>query len=290
MPAATVKPTLRRLPRNADPEEIMKIARQDGGLIIENFLTSDQLRAFNNELDPALEKLKPGSTHADKWTADFHGSNTKRLTNVVTHSKTFREQLLDDDFVHTLCEKVFREESGTYWMTSAQVIEIGPDSPAQPLHRDLENQYPFVTMGPSGPEVSLNFLIGLTEFTNENGATRVIPGSHLWPDFSDRGKQDMTIPAEIKAGDAILVPGKLVHGGGANRTTDQYRRAVAFTFQPGFLTPEEAYPFMVDMKLATQMSPRAQQMLGFRSQYPKGSPGLWQNDYKELGAFLGLDG
>jgi len=288
MRIALQEPTLRRVPRTTPAEEIFKYIQEEGGVIVQSFLTDDEVRRFNAELQPSIDKLGPGSTHSDPWTNEFHGNNTKRLTNLVTYSKTFREEVLDDDFVHQIAEKIFLEESGSYWMTTAQVIEIGPNSKAQPLHRDLENDYPFVTMGPSGPQVMLNFLIAMTDFTEENGATRVIPGSHQWPDFNDRGQPEMTIPALMNKGDALVIGGKIVHGGGANITADNYRRAIAFTFQPGFLTPEEAYPFLVDMKIVKQMSPRAQKMIGFRSQYPKGSPGLWQTDYKEIGDYLGL--
>ena len=100
----------------------------------------------------------------------------------------------------------------------------------------------------------------------------------------------MTVPATMKAGDVLCIGGKIVHGGGANTTADEYRRGVAFSFNPGFLTPEEAYPFIVPMELAESMSPRAQQMLGFRSQYPKGSPGLWLHNYSEIADYLHLNG
>jgi ectoine hydroxylase-related dioxygenase (phytanoyl-CoA dioxygenase family) len=156
------------------------------------------------------------------------------------------------------------------------------------LHRDLENWFPFIGMGPDGPEVTLNFLIALTDFTEENGATRVIPGSNHWSDFEDRGTPEQTIPAIMNAGDALLFSGKTAHGGGANQTSDEYRRAVAFALNPGFLTGEEAYPFLVDMEIAKTLSPRVQRLLGFRSQYPTGSPGLWQVDYADLGDYLKL--
>ena len=290
MPSATAKPTLRRVPAISSPEEILKIVSEDGGVILEDFLTPAQVESWNAELDPALAKLAPGYEVPDNVErAAFHGDNTKRLTNIVTHSKTFREQLLDKDSVHEIAARVFEQESGSYWLGAAQVIEIGPGNPAQPLHRDLENHHPFVTMGSAGPEVALNFLIALSDFTEGNGATHVIPGSHKWPDFNDRGNQDMTIPAEMRKGDCLLINGKVCHGGGHNQSTDFYRRACAFTFQPGFLTPEEAYPFMVDMKMVKTMSRRAQQMVGFRSVYPKGSPGLWCIDVKELGAQIGLE-
>jgi ectoine hydroxylase-related dioxygenase (phytanoyl-CoA dioxygenase family) len=288
--AALTKPqALESVPSDTPVEEILAIVARDGGVIIKNFLTRDQIDRFNAEVEPAMKALKPGSTHENEMIAAFHGSNTKRLTNLVTLSPTFRNEIIEHRLVHELSDAVFVEESGTYWMTTAQVIEIGPGNDAQMLHRDLENWYPFVGLGKSGPEVIVNFLIAFTDFTEENGATRVIPGSNHWDDFEDRGTPEDTIPAVMKAGDALFYSGKTVHGGGANRTEDQYRRGVAFALNAGFLTGEEAYPFLVDLEIAKTLSPRVQRMLGFRSQYPTGSAGLWQVDYAELGGYLGLD-
>ncbi|WP_318212018.1 MULTISPECIES: phytanoyl-CoA dioxygenase family protein [unclassified Streptomyces] len=269
-------------------EEILKVVTRDGGVIIKGFLTQEQIVRFNAEIEQPLRSLAPGSLHEDEIVAAFHGSNTKRLTNLVTHSATFRSEVIDHPLVHEISDLVFLQESGTYWMTTAQVIEIGPGNKAQMLHRDLENWFPFIGMGPGGPEVTINFLVALTDFTEENGATRVIPGSNHWSDFEDRGTPEQTIPAVMNAGDVLLISGKTAHGGGANRTGDEYRRGLAFTFNAGFLTGEEAYPFLVDRELAKTLSPRVQRMLGFRSQYPTGSPGLWQVDYADLGDHLGL--
>lgn len=288
MSSTIEKPQLRRLPKDSNSPDILSVIRADGGVIIQNFLSQDQLQRFNIEIDHEIAQLNAGSAHTDEFISKFHGINTKRLTNLVTLSQTFREELLDSDSVHAIAEQVFLEESKSYWMTTAQVIEIGPGNAAQPLHRDLENDYPFIAMGPAGPEVSLNFLIALSDFSEENGATRVIPGSNHWPDFNDRGTPEMTIPAEMSAGDVLLISGKVVHGGGANQTPNTSRPGVAFTLQPGYLTPEEAYPFLIKMDLVKKLSPRAQKIIGFRSQYPKGSPGLWQIDYKEIGDYLGL--
>ncbi|MDX2561848.1 phytanoyl-CoA dioxygenase family protein [Streptomyces sp. TX20-6-3] len=269
-------------------EEILEIVTRDGGVVIKGFLTQEQIVRFNAEIEQPLRALAPGSTHEDEIVAAFHGSNTKRLTNLVTHSATFRSEIIDHPLVHEISDLVFLQESGTYWMTTAQVIEIGPGNKAQMLHRDLENWFPFIGMGPGGPEVTINFLVALTDFTEENGATRVIPGSNHWSDFEDRGTPEQTIPAVMNAGDVLLFSGKTAHGGGANRTGDEYRRGLAFAFNAGFLTGEEAYPFLVDRELAKTLSPRVQRMLGFRSQYPTGSPGLWQVDYADLGDHLGL--
>lgn len=288
MTTTQTKQVLRSVSRDTPIEEILEIVATDGGVIIKEFLTADQVARFNADVESHMNALRPGSSHEDEFIADFHGSNTKRLTNLVTHSETFRNEIIDDDLVHELLDKTFLEESGTYWMTTAQVIEIGPGNKAQVLHRDLENWYPFIGMGPKGPEVIVNFLIAFTDFTEENGATRVIPASNHWEDFEDRGRPEDTIPALMNAGDALFFSGKTVHGGGANRTSDEYRRAVALAFNPGFLTGEEAYPFLIDMDIAKKLSPRVQRLVGFRSQYPVGSPGLWMSNYDELGDALGL--
>lgn len=99
------------------------------------------------------------------------------------------------------------------------------------------------------------------------------------------GKQEDTVPAEMEAGDLLLFSGKLIHGGGANCTKDHVRRALTIPFQPGYLTPEEAFAYLVDMDIARSMAKRAQKMIGFRSTFPTGSPGLWQNDSKEIATF-----
>ncbi|MFF7441609.1 phytanoyl-CoA dioxygenase family protein [Streptomyces sp. NPDC008122] len=280
--------SLRRIPASAPVDEILAVFHEDGGVIIEGLLTPEQVERFNREIEQPLQKLAAGSKHEDEFVAEFHGKNTKRLTNLVTLSETFRREVIDHDLVHALADAVYLDESGTYWMTTAQVIEIGPGNAAQFLHRDLENYFPFVGMGPAGPEVTVNFLIALTDFSEENGATRVIPGSNHWEDFEDRGTPEQTIPALMRAGDALFFSGKTVHGGGANVTSDEYRRAVGFALNPGYLVGEEAHPFLIDLDLAKTLSPRVQRLVGFRSQYPKGSPGLWQVDYSELADHLGL--
>jgi ectoine hydroxylase-related dioxygenase (phytanoyl-CoA dioxygenase family) len=280
MSAPTLK--LQQVRASEGRDAVLNALREDGAVIIKGLFTRDQVRRLNEEVQPAMDKLKVGSKHSDDWLQEFHGDNTKRLNNVVSLSKTFRHEILEKDLIHELCEEIYMKDAGGYWMNSAQVIDIGPASKAQPLHRD-QWQFPiFTRCGADAPEASVNFVVALTDFTDENGATRVIPRSHKWSDFQQNGTPEDTIPAEMEVGDACFITGKVVHGGGANRTSDVTRRGITLVFQCSYLTPEEAYPFLVDREIAKALSPRAQRMIGFRSQFLKDSPGVWKRDYGEV--------
>jgi len=279
MSAPTTK--LQHVHPSEGADAVLAALREDGGVIIKGLFTKDQVRRLNEEVQPAVDRLGAGSKAPDEFLKDFYGDKTKRLIGLVGISKTFRQEFLECELIHKICEKIYLKDAGGYWMNSSQLIDIGPGSAAQPLHRD-QWQFPvFTHCGPEAPEASCNFLVALSEFTDENGATRIIPGSHKWDDFSQNGTQEDTIPAEMEIGDACFITGKVVHGGGANRTTDVTRRGVAMVFQCSYLTPEEAYPFTIPKEIAKTLTPRGQRMTGFRSQYLKDSPGVWKTDYAE---------
>ncbi|KAK3618431.1 hypothetical protein LTR56_024654 [Elasticomyces elasticus] len=289
MPHPTQASIRRVDPTKASPAEVIAIIREEGGVVLQGFIAPESVQQINHELDEPLANMAPGSTHGAEHIRKFHGAQTKRMTNMVVRSKTFREQLFDHDYIHDLCRHTFHNETGSYWIMSTQLIEIGPGNVEQALHRDADQYQVFSKLGNDGPEAVLNFLCALTDCTKDNGATRVVPGSNKWPDWSVRATQDDTVSADLDAGDVLLINGRLMHGGGANRTQEN-RRVLSWSFIPSFLTPEEAYPLIVPMDLAKTLSPRGQRMLGFRSQFPMNSPGLWQSDYSELGDFLGLEG
>jgi ectoine hydroxylase-related dioxygenase (phytanoyl-CoA dioxygenase family) len=219
----------------------------------------------------------------------FFGHRTKRMTNLVAISATYRERYVDNDILHDYVSALLNESCDSYWLSASQLIEIHPGEIAQPLHRDMGNFPIFRQYGPGGPEVIINSLLALTDSTEESGATRVIPGSHKW-DFDREFTPEMTVAATMRAGSALLFSGKLVHGGGANVTDDFRRRLVTTPFNPGYLVPEEAYPFAISLEEARTMSPRVQQLIGFRSFHQPRMQGgsLWQHNFIELSDHLGL--
>jgi ectoine hydroxylase-related dioxygenase (phytanoyl-CoA dioxygenase family) len=207
----------------------------------------------------------------------FAGSKTIRFSSLGKLTPAFFE-MLDNPVYTGIADAVLLPNCGSYWVNSGQAMLIGPGEVAQMLHRDCLNWVQFCApMWPNCPEITVSAMIALEEVTEELGATRVIPGSHVWEDLWDFGNQSQTVPAELNPGDALVYSGKLVHGGGANVTQDRWRRAMHLSFVAGWLVPEESSPLdYTDAELA-DVSPRVQRLLGHRSYDP--SPhrggGLW---------------
>lgn len=281
--------SFRHLPFGTPVPDVMEHYSRDGGVILEGALTPDEVARVNAELDPYLVDYHVGSVGGDDLKRAFWGGLTKRITNTIMLSPTYRERYLCRDPLHNYVAAVFEGVSESFWLQSTQTIEIMPGEKAQMLHRDAGNYPVFNRYGADGPEITCNTLLALVDVDELCGATRIIPGSHRW-DYSREVDASMTVPAELKAGSIFFYSGKLVHGGGANRSIATRRRVISTAFNPGFLVPEEAYPFTVPTEMVRRLPHRLQQALGFRSFHQRAPVGgsLWQHNYEELGDFLNL--
>ena len=270
---------LRRLSAIAPLEDVMAIYTEDGGLIIEGLFPTAVIEQARNDLLRAAENFVPGAA-TQGLGADgkaFVGANTIRFSSLGKFTGAYFA-MLDNPIYAAIADEVLLPNCGSYWVNTGQAMLIGPGEPAQMLHRDCDN-WPQLcaTTWPNCPDVTISAMIALEEVTEQLGATRVIPGSHKWANYSDRGNQDQTYPAEMQVGDALIYSGKLVHGGGANLTVDKWRRAMHLSFLIGWLTPEESSPIdYTDDELAN-CSPRVRTLLGHGSYDPRphSGGGLW---------------
>ncbi|MEN3752383.1 phytanoyl-CoA dioxygenase family protein [Mangrovibacter sp. SLW1] len=182
---------------------------------------------------------------------------------------------------------IFDEVSDSAWLSTAQVIEIQPEEKSQYLHRDCDNYPLFRRFGCKMPDIMCNCIVALSEYTEEMGATRAIPGSHIWDDFSYQPTQEETIAIVMEKGDAFLFSGKTIHGGGTN-ISNKPRRAMAMAFNAGWLVPEEALPLVIPIEMAKTLTPQAQQLMGFRSFHNTKLEGgsVWTVNFEELGKYL----
>lgn len=271
--------TLHRISAKAPIDKIMQILAEDGGLIIEGLFPVEVIERMRTAVLSAVDQFQPGAATQGLGEAGkaFVGHNTVRFSSLGKISPAFFD-MLDNPVYAAIADAALLPSCGSYWVNTGQAMLIGPDSPAQGLHRDCEN-WPDVSLAdwPNGPELTLSAMIALDEMTEELGATRVIPGSHKWADFAAHGDQSMSVPAEMQPGDALVYSGKVIHGGGANQTPDRWRNAMHLSYVVGWLTPEESSPIdYTDEELADQ-SPRVQRLLGHRSYDPRPhhGGGLW---------------
>ena len=203
----------------------------------------------------------------------------------MRHSPTYREAMLASPLIAEYVAGLVPGAPGAHAMGASQGIEIQPGEKAQVLHRDATTHLELLQRtGPDGPEILVNMLLALTDITEDMGATRVIPGSHLWEDFSTPADQADTIPAILNAGDVLFISGRVLHGGGANSTADRKRRIISTAFNIPFFMGEEAWPFAIPLEEARRYPAQVQSFLGFRSvSFGGEQPGfLWRVNMNPL--------
>lgn len=238
------------------PDHIIDDLRTAGAVVISGFITPAAVAAINDELEPFVRVRQSGFRHEDDT---FYGSNTVRIQALAAKSSTFIGSVLLNDLMKLIADDVLLPNCGSYWMSQAETIFIGPGSPKQELHRDDLN---WSVAQKLGVDLQVSVLVALGDYDADVGATMVIPHSHLLPLDEPMDPAD-AISIEMSPGEALVYLGSTVHGGGANRTADRVRRALYMGLLVGWLTPEEAVPFGVSEALAATLSPRARQLLGW---------------------------
>ncbi len=270
---------LQRISAQAPLADLLATYESDGGLIVEELFPREVIDALRSDVLRTARDFAPGAATQGLGDAGkfFVGANTIRFSSLGKVSPAFFS-LLDNPVYAAIADAVLLPICGSYWVNTGQAMLIGPESDAQALHRDCEN-WPQLcaALWPDCPDVTVSAMIALDEVTEEIGATRVIPGSHHWQDIRDRGTPEMTVPAELSPGDALVYSGKVLHGGGANRSRDRWRLAMHLSFLVGWLTPEESSPLDYSDAELAERSPRVQRLLGHRSYSPRPQPGggLW---------------
>jgi ectoine hydroxylase-related dioxygenase (phytanoyl-CoA dioxygenase family) len=210
------------------------------------------------------------------------GSRTIRVNGLAAKSSTFVDLCLDD-MILGVADLRLIPDGGSTQINDTQVIAIGPGETAQYLHRD-QTAWPWFNQHlPDGPEITVIAMVALTDCTEANGATRVVPYSHLRPDADELFDPARSVPAEMTAGSVLLFSGKTIHGGGANHTLDEWRWALHVSYLLGWLRTEEAHAFTVPSHRAASLPRRAKELLGF-SEYnpaPHGGGRLWLVDFED---------
>ena len=227
---------LRHLGADAPLDAVVAELREAGGVIVEGLLDADTLARFNAELDPQLDAAQPDREFVNPAIAWFFGKRTRHLTAVAARSRVFATEILCHPTYVGVCDAILGPACARYQLNIAHVLDRGPGAEAQLLHRD---ELVWVHMPRPHPELQVASVIALVDFTADNGATRVIPGSHLW-DWNRMPEPGEIAVAEMPAGSGVVYLGTTLHGGGPNTTSGEWRRGMHLSYVVGWLRTEEA--------------------------------------------------
>ena len=268
------------------PTEILAALAASGAVIVHDLVPPEVLSALRADLHEIADGRQPGTDTPSEALRRFWGEHTVRFTQLSERSAAFR-RMLDDPTLHAVARALLLPHCTSYWLNTGQAMFLAPGQVAQQLHRDADNWWRINR--PDGPEVTVSCMVALDDFTAANGATHVVPGSHRWPDFARLpDASDPIVQAVMPAGSALLYTGKVLHGGGENRSA-AWRRGLHLSFVLGWLTPEEAVPLAVSWETVRDAPAHVQQLLGWRSTtLSDGGGRLWTIDYEDVPVGLSL--
>ena len=235
-------------PPDTPPDALAARLARDGYVIIEDLAAPLTARA-REELTPHID--------AAPWGHDsFLGFRTKRVGGLLAKSSAVRELVLDPT-VLALADRLLLPHCARYRLNFSGIMHLAPGAEAQSLHRD-GLIYPLVH--PHPPTI-MPTMWALSDFSAENGATRIVPGSHRW-EHDRMPYEDEIIAAEMPAGSVLVYTGGVLHGGGDN-CSDHVRTGLALQYALGWLRQEENQYLVNPPEIAREYPEKLQRLIGY---------------------------
>lgn len=233
------------IPANVVESDLATLDR-DGYLVVERLLPSVLCIEIAETMDPLLGHVGRNV---------FEGLHTQRVYSLLTKARVC-DGLIEHPRVLALLDRLLLPN---YLLSQLQAIRIGPGETAQFLHFD-DGMYPVPR-----PRAALSAatIWAISDFTADNGATVVIPGSHRWDDTRKPTDADEHVSVVMPAGSVVFFVGTLWHGGGANHTTDRGRLAVTAQYCQPWLRPQEAFTLSTPHDTVRALSEDICRMLGY---------------------------
>ncbi|CDP89629.1 MULTISPECIES: phytanoyl-CoA dioxygenase family protein [Mycolicibacterium] len=241
------------LPNTATMEEITAALRKDGFVIVDNLVPPELMDQIAGELTDYIDDTPNGRDN-------FVGRRTRRTGALIARSPASRKLVM-----HPLARAVAAEmlkKATAYQLHLTQVISVYPGETAQPLHRDelAWDFFPF----PEDYDVQCNTIWAMTDFTVENGATRVVPGSHK---VFDKQGSDYTEADEARAvmskGSVFFYTGKVYHSAAAN-VSEMVRQGINITYAVGWVRQEENQYLSTPLEIAKTLDDDMLKLMGYQ--------------------------
>ncbi|MFG2193205.1 phytanoyl-CoA dioxygenase family protein [Streptomyces sp. NPDC048639] len=218
---------------------------RDGYVVLEGLLDAAACEDVRAAVTPLLDRRGRNT---------FEGHRTQRVYSVLNKTRAC-DRLVDHPRVLALLDRLFLPN---YLLSQLQVIDINPGEDAQLLHPD-DLMYPVPR---PRPPLGAATVWSIDAFTEENGATVVLPGSHRWGDDRRPAEDDPRVAAVMPPGSCVFFVGTLWHGGGANRSA-RSRLAVTAQYCQPWLRPQESFTLSTGRETVRAVSEDIRRMLGY---------------------------
>ena len=222
---------------------------RDGYTIVENAIEPDFIEALNDDLLRLEREL--AIVPADNR---FEGRSTVRIYNLLVHGKLY-ERIPVHQHVLPIVEEVL--DAGCLVSSLSSIAIQGGEKP-QPIHADDQ----LIPLPKPHVAIVCNTMWALGDFTEENGATRLVPGSHRYDRSPNFGEKCESVAAEMPKGSVLVYHGSLWHGGGAN-STHQRRVGIAMNYCAGFIRQQENQQLGIPREIARGFSQRLRELVGY---------------------------
>jgi ectoine hydroxylase-related dioxygenase (phytanoyl-CoA dioxygenase family) len=254
-------------------EELAKILEEDGCVVLKDFASAAQIKAITGDMEPYIEATMRSNS-------EFGGFKTTRTGALMARSPSCRELAIDQRILD-LVEAFLAPYANTFQLHVTQVIRVLPGEEAQMQHRDRWAWSQLQTPPNVEPQTNnvlaklmteiepqLNIMLALTDFTSENGATLVAPGSPQLPDDT-KLPEEAFVSAEMTSGSMLVFSGAVLHGAGANNSKED-RVGLNIDYTLGWLRQEDNQYLSCPPEIAKDLDPKLQALLG----YTVGGPSL----------------
>ena len=240
---------IQKLDIKADIKEITEVLEKDGCVVLMNAVDRQTMQMLDDELEELLAATVPCK-------GNFFGFMTKRISGMMAKSDAAQSLAYLPKILDVL-DKFLLQSCSEYQLNLTQVIQIGPGEPQQAIHTDdlmFHYEHP-------GKEAMINCMWAVDEFTRENGATLLVPGSHRWARDRIAAEDEIAYGAMPK-GSVLIYFGSLQHAGGANKT-DRPRTGMVISYCLGWLRQAENQYLAVPSEIAKTLPQRLQRLLGY---------------------------
>lgn len=248
---------LQEIGADAPGDQVVGALLQDGAVIVRDLLSRDVVAAINAEVDPFVEAADPDMRHLNPGVQIFH-AQTRHVSGLAGKSRTFATEVMIHPLLMAVCDTILGPSCARYQLNLAHLLERLPGATNQFWHQDelVWNLVPVPK-----PELQVASVIALVDFTADNGATRVFPGSHRWEAGRYPASEEPAV-AVMPAGSAIVYLGSTFHGGGEH-TGGAPRRGVHLSYTLGWLRTEENNYLAVPPEVACTLPQQCQEVLGY---------------------------